>query len=131
MWRSHAACRPGLQFTDCQPGQKMRAGGRPRPGGAAGEGCEKQTPGGGPQAPRPATDWGEGTEGHRAKRDGGPPGWGTGAPARGPRMNGVGAAGSCDRGVISFMRRSLHCGAGAAAHGRSPSMEGPKARSFT
>lgn len=49
------AARAGLQFTDCQPGRKSRAGGRLHPGGAAGEGCEKQTPGGGPQAPRPAS----------------------------------------------------------------------------
>ena len=346
MWRSHAACRSGLQFTDCQPGQKMRAGGRPRPGGAAGEGCEKQTPGGGPQAPRPASlahpgapSGGGGAGGRRGERSapgrsngaaisrtqaqaarpgpqhrhrgdskdaqartrsqkapgagaqkggptgrqsprgrslagpkpegaarggpggatrctraktraqqgrpdrepaatrgrarrqtglesarrgrkpagraergsrggraaararrraaeagpgpakpragaprrsgpaegkgprrkggrgerkrragaaegrrpgpqartttvrrersdrerraGEPPEWGTGAPARVPRTNGVVAAGSCDRGVISFMRRSLHCGAGAAAHGRSPFMEGPEARSST
>ena len=44
---------PGLQFMDCQPRPDQRTGGRDRPGGAAGEGCEKQHPGGGPQAPQP------------------------------------------------------------------------------
>lgn len=52
--RLHAACRPGLQFTDCQPGQKMRAGGRPRPGGGRRRGLRKADPRRGPAGPSPS-----------------------------------------------------------------------------